>query len=141
MLFDTDEDSFICCLQWSQDQQHAIYLKGEKSRAAGPDWAGGPAAILSSGLEGGSTTTILPISNLEELVGFLWLPDGRLIYTFRDYLHRKGSLWELRTDPHTGKPIRKSSLVTEWDGFGAFGLSATSDLWPEPPADLAPPSA
>jgi DNA-binding winged helix-turn-helix (wHTH) protein/Tol biopolymer transport system component len=127
MVFDTDEDSFICCLQLSQDQQHAIYLKGDKSRAAGPDWAGGPAAILSSGLEGGSTTTILPISNLEELVGFLWLPDGRLIYTFRDYLHRKGSLWELRTDPHTGKPIRKSSLVTEWDGFGAFGLSATSD--------------
>lgn len=126
-LFSAEEHTFICCLQWSRDQQRAIYLKGDKSRAAIPDLAGGPGAILSSRLEGGSTTTILPISNLEELVGFCWLAGGRLIFTLRDYQQRSGSLWELRTDADTGKPIGKPRAMIKFDGFAGYGLSATSD--------------
>jgi hypothetical protein len=126
-LFETDSSSFICCLQWSQDQRHAIYLKGDSSRAAPADLAGGYGAILSGDLKGGATTAILPISNLEQLWGFLWLPDGRLIYSLRNPPHGNGSLWVLQIDPHEGKPVGKPRLVSKFDTSAAFGLSATSD--------------
>lgn len=117
-LFATEPDSFICCLQWSQNQQHVIYLKGDQSGRHG--------AILSSSLEGGPITTILPISNLAEMTDFLWLADGRLIYAFLSAEHRNSSLWELRTDGR-GKPIAKPKAMTKFDEFAAYGLSATSD--------------
>jgi len=117
-LFDTEPDSFICCLQWSQNQQRVIYLKGDQTGRRG--------AILSSSLEGGPTTTILAIPNLAEMTDFLWLADGRLIYSFIGAERRDSSLWELRTDAY-GKPIGEPKAMTKFDGFGAYGLSVTSD--------------
>lgn len=118
-LLSADGDSFICCLRWSRDQQEVIYLKG--------DLAGGPGAILSGDLSGASSTTVLPIPNIEDLLGFLWLPDGHLIYSLRDYEHRSGSLWEMEATPGKGRTLGKPWLVRQLNMFAAYGLSATSN--------------
>jgi len=118
-LLSADGDSFICCLQWSRDQQQVVYLKG--------DLAGGPGAILRADLSGASSTTVLPVPNTGDLLGFLWLPDGRLIYSLRDYEHRSGSLWEMQTTLGTGRPLGEPWLVSRFNMFTGYGLSATSN--------------
>jgi len=125
-LLSTDSDTFICCLQWSRNQQRVIYLKGDKSPVT-PEIFGGPGTILSGDLSGASTTTVLPIPNIGDLLGFLWLPDGRLIYSLRDYEHRSGSLWEMQTTLGTGRPLGNPWLAGKFNMFAAYGLSATSN--------------
>ena len=116
-LYDTDADTVLGGLYWSQDGQRTIYGKFGKSSAA----------ILSRDLEGGPPTTVFSTSN-PDMGDYVWLPDGRLIYSLPEQQDwKRDNYWELRVDPHTGKPAGKPRRLTNWDGFRVFGTSATAD--------------
>jgi Tol biopolymer transport system component len=59
------------------------------------------------------------------------LPDGRFIYSLvADAWWNQGgtSLWEVRTDPHTGRPDGKPRRIYEWEhGVSLSGMSVTAD--------------
>ena len=85
-------------------------------------------AIVSRDLRGALPTTILPIPNLDDVVDFNWLADGRLVYIRREDEQRGGdNFWELRIDSNTGNPIGNPRRITNWGGYHSWGLSATAD--------------
>jgi eukaryotic-like serine/threonine-protein kinase len=117
-LYEADGDNAIGGLEWSQDGQRTIYFSADKTRGA----------LLSRDLKGGPPRTILPVANAEDLGDFIWLADGRLVYTLVDEQRGEQILWALRIDPHTGKPLGNPQHITNWDlRDHSWGLSATAD--------------
>jgi len=57
------------------------------------------------------------------------LPDGRFIYSHLEsgYESSFANLWEIRTDPSTGRATGKPRRITNWTGVQIGGLSATAD--------------
>src|SRR4029077_2770003 len=77
-------------------------------------------------------TTILSPSEAEGLKDYVWLPDGRLIYTSREATTISAgdatcNFWQLRIDASTGKRTEKPSRLTSWPGFCNSALSVTAD--------------
>ena len=109
-LYDTDEGSTVSGPVWSPDGRLIIYTEGNL----------GGSSLISRDLKGGSTTTLFPSSTAELIFDYLWLPDGRLIYSLMEP-HTPGSdtcnLWEMRLDNRTGKPIDKPRQLTSWSEF------------------------
>ena len=58
-----------------------------------------------------------------------WISPGRFIYSrwSEPGSGLAANLWELKVDEQTGKPIGKPQRLTDWSGFGVWGLSATAD--------------
>jgi Tol biopolymer transport system component len=121
-LFGPDQESSIVQINWSPNTKRVIYQKTDDSGNT----------ILSRDLEGGFPTTILSPSEAEGLRDYVWLPDGRLIYTSREATTISAgdttcNFWQLRIDASTGKRIEKPSRLTSWPGFCNSALSATAD--------------
>lgn len=117
-LYDTDGDTAISNLQWSRDGQRTIYLKRGRSHSA----------LISRDLNGGPPTTVLSISNPDELKDFIWLRDGRLIYAIsEDQEINSCNYWQFKIDTGTGEPIGRPRRVTNWSGFCLYRASATAD--------------
>lgn len=55
----------------------------------------------------------------EDLMGALWLPDGRLFYVLQESGSNENTCnyWERRIDTRTGQPAEKPRRVTSWAGF------------------------
>jgi Tol biopolymer transport system component len=73
---------------------------------------------------------VLPTSAIDFSADYLWLPDGRLIYT----VNEPGALgqtttnyWQMRLDASTGEPLEKPRRLTNWAGFRITYSSATTD--------------
>ncbi len=67
-------------------------------------------SLESFDLESGQSLTLVPPSQGNEVWnGFLVLPDGRTLYGLR-------SLWEVTTDPRTGRPTSQPHRVSQWSG-------------------------
>jgi eukaryotic-like serine/threonine-protein kinase len=118
-LYDTPGDTAAFAgLNWSPDGKRVIYFKfGESS-----------GELLSRALKGGPATTLVPFSNQEELIDFVSLPDGRVIYArVEDLGSRSCNFWELRIDPRSGQPVEKPRPITNWTGFCVGGPSVTAD--------------
>jgi len=121
-LFGPDQESSIVQINWSPNAKRVIYQRTDNSGNT----------ILSRDLEGGFPTTILSPSEAEGLKDYVWLPDGRLIYTSREATTISAgdttcNFWQLRIDTNTGKRTEKPSRLTSWPGFCNTALSATAD--------------
>jgi serine/threonine protein kinase/DNA-binding winged helix-turn-helix (wHTH) protein/dipeptidyl aminopeptidase/acylaminoacyl peptidase len=121
-LFGPDQESSIVQINWSPNTKRVIYQKTDDSGNT----------ILSRDLEGGFPTTILSPSEAEGLKDYIWLPDGRLIYTSGEATTISAgdttcNFWQLRIDASTGKRIEKPSRLTNWPGFCNSALSVTAD--------------
>jgi Tol biopolymer transport system component len=60
----------------------------------------------------------------------VWLPDGRIIYSRLEsarYESGFANLWEIRTDPRTGRATSKPRRITSWTGVQIGGLRVTAD--------------
>ena len=55
----------------------------------------------------------------EEMKEFLWLPQGRILYTAcRPDIHGFScNYWEMRVNPDTGEPLGGQRPLTQWAGF------------------------
>jgi serine/threonine protein kinase len=118
-LYDTDENSMICCLDWSPDGRWALY---EKMDEAGP-------GLFSRDLKGGPPIAILPPLEAKRVFDYLWLPDGRVIYALLEPSYEGGTCnyWQIRIDPRNGAPVEKPRRLTNWAGFCVTDTSVTSD--------------
>ena len=121
-LFGPDQESSIVQINWSPNAKRVIYQKTDNSGNT----------ILSRDLEGNFPTTILSPSEAEGLKDYVWLRDGRLIYTSAESTAISAgdttcNFWQLRIDASTGKRTEKPSRLTSWPGFCNSALSATAD--------------
>ena len=59
----------------------------------------------------------------------VFLPDGRIIYSRLESGFESNfvNLWEIRTDPRTGRAISKPRRITSWTGVQIGSLRATAD--------------
>jgi eukaryotic-like serine/threonine-protein kinase len=104
---------------WAPDGQRLAYSKV----LAG---SGFVSAIESVSLKGGPPTRVVSSPKLQ---GFCWLPDGRIVYSLRQYaqLGADSDLWEVRTVTQTGEPTGHPRQLTNWPGFSFSGFTVTAD--------------
>jgi eukaryotic-like serine/threonine-protein kinase len=102
--------------EWSPDGRRVAYLNFGTS-----DWD-----IENRDLDGGAAVTMLSDARLRD---FLWLPDGRVLYSFAEPPPNDGSCnyWEARADTRTGKAFTTLKRLTAWAGFCMNWMSATVD--------------
>jgi Tol biopolymer transport system component len=70
-----------------------------------------------------STTTVLSNPQLGE---FLWLPEGRILYSVTDIDGKSQNLWAMNVSKK-GIPKSEPNQLTSWAGFFVGALSATAD--------------
>ena len=110
VLFHAPEDTAIGGLNWSRDGQRVIYF--ELGASFGQ--------LVSRDLRAGHPISLLQYPGWMSLTDFVWLPEGRLIYT------REGNLWSLGID-ESGKAMDKPRQLTHWPGTWIGETSVTSD--------------
>jgi eukaryotic-like serine/threonine-protein kinase len=118
-LFETDEDSSIVGLTWSSDGKRVLYVKTDQSGDT----------LLSRDLQSGPPTAILGPDEMKRVEEFVWLTDGRLLYSVADPESFPSScnFWEMQLDGHAGTPIGKPRQLTNWTGFCMSSMSVTAD--------------
>ena len=121
----SDSLSGIC---WSPTGQQFAYIVSRRQPAGTAN-----TLIETRDVQGAHQPTVL-ISNENVVTSFTkaplwWLPDGRLIYSLvgSNANQRESDLWALTVDPATGKPRREPEQLTNWAGFEAADISASSD--------------
>ena len=93
--------------------------------------SGSGARIATVSLNGGSPTTVSSdplLANTD--VGaesMLWMRDGRIVLPLSKS-STKGDLYEVVTDPQTGKSDGKAVAITDWDRQFVLAMSASTDL-------------
>ena len=119
-VYQTDENSNLQTVEWSPDGQRLAYWKehrtGDKLEVS----------IETQDLTGGPSTTLISDPRLWQ---FVWLRDGRLIYSLSepDINQASCNFWALRIDTRTGRPAGTPAQFTNWAGFCTGDLSATRD--------------
>src|SRR5579864_517635 len=73
-LYDAEENCAICCVNWSATGRRIIYIRTDRSGDA----------LVSRDLQGGPVTKIFSSSELARVIEFLWMPDGRLLYSMAE---------------------------------------------------------
>jgi len=119
-LLEVDENSEINTVQWSPDGRWLGYIKESQY---GPRHE---VVLETMDLRTGSSRGVL--SN-EEMREFLWLPQGRIIYTLgnTDIHGFSCNYWEARINPDTGALQGQPRQLTQWAGFSIANTSATAD--------------
>ena len=117
-VFETSEERMIAVLRWSQDGRHVIYGDCDKDICT----------ILSREL---TSSPPIEVSSgpAEQVISFLWLGDGRLLYIVPEPGPSVANcnLWQQRVDPRNGHPSDRPARLTNWAGFCLDSLSATVD--------------
>jgi len=119
-LYETGENSAICCVQFSPTGESVAYVTTDDSGDT----------LVSRKLNGGPVTTLLPTSVTNGTTDSLWLPDGRLIYSLREPQAVGSSscnYWVMRVDARTGVPSEKPRRLTNWGGSCMDSTSVTAD--------------
>jgi hypothetical protein len=106
-------------LRWSRDGQWMAYLK--KRMGTEDD-----VAIETRSRTGGPPTLVVSGPRLENLD---WAPDARIIYqTTEPYPDEASSnLWEIRTDPRTGRAEGGPRRITNWAGVSFHDFNVAAD--------------
>ena len=119
-LYETDEKSSICCVNWSADGRRIVYVRTDEAGQT----------FFSRDLKGGPISTILTPAVSKTVRDFLWLPDGRFLYSAEEpdsYLGASCNFWTLRIDPNSGQPIGRPQQLTNWSRSCLNTLSVTAD--------------
>jgi serine/threonine protein kinase/Tol biopolymer transport system component len=106
--------------QWSADGKRILYA----SLRTIPEKGKSEQLIQTRDLKGDFPTTILSNPTLGD---FVWLPDGRLIYSATEVDGKSDNLWEDDIDLGSGKIRGEPRRLTNWVGSFLSGFSATSD--------------
>jgi Tol biopolymer transport system component len=106
---------------WSPDERWIAYLKFKPGPNTYEVW------IELFNLEQGTKMVVLSDPHLEAW-GFLWLPDGRLVYALDEPLPSQNSsnFWAARIHLSTSRFVGTPARITSGDGF-AVKPSVTAD--------------
>jgi eukaryotic-like serine/threonine-protein kinase len=115
-LWETDANSGFVTLRWSPDGQRLAYVELRRN------------AIEMRDVKGGPAKTVLSLAG-QDMHDFLWLPDGRMLYSFGESGHNANTCnyWAFRPDPRTGEPMERPTRVTNWAGACVDFGSMTAD--------------
>ncbi len=119
-LYEADENGALCCVNWSRDRTRTIYIKTDQSGDT----------IVSRDLKGGLAVTIIPPAEMKRVKDFLWLADGRLLYSAEEPdsgFNGHCNFWTMRIDPGTGQPVEKPKRLTNWTESCMNTMSETAD--------------
>jgi eukaryotic-like serine/threonine-protein kinase len=121
-IFENKDNLALGGLQWSPDGQRVIYAMDLKD---------GKQTTMGGDLKGGPVTTIHAPFDERSAAEYLWLSDGRMVYTTWDppagFNSGTCNLWQIRLDPRTFEFIGKPQRVSNLAAVCASDLSATSD--------------
>ncbi len=116
-----DENKQYAALAWSPTGERLAYIGRES-------WVGGNIETVS--LNGGPPTLVIADPQLanSDGPGLLWARDGRIIFVSGQVLAANSeNLWEIMTDPGTGKPLGRAMKITDWDGVSFYSPSVSRD--------------
>jgi Tol biopolymer transport system component len=105
---------------WSPDGQRVAYKRYHASGVS----------IESRNLKGEQLTIICFFDpRVQPTMGFWWFPNGRMVYIASEPEPnwRDSSLWEIRVDPKTGRPLSPARRTKSWAGINLAVLNGTSD--------------
>ncbi len=112
----------FAALAWFPTGKRLAYIK---PRSVGSEIGG---SIETVALAGGAPNLVTSDSALVSSVGnapLLWLRDGRLIFSMAEQLGSSDTnLWDIMTDPQSGKASGKPAKITNW--YGVYALSASA---------------
>jgi len=103
---------------WSPDGRRIAYLRyGKTASLEICDLTSNQPTSVSSGPVTGDPT------------GLWWFPDERLMLAASEPgpNQRDSSLWELRIDTKTGRPLRPPKRIVKWPGIDAAVMNGTTD--------------
>jgi serine/threonine protein kinase/dipeptidyl aminopeptidase/acylaminoacyl peptidase len=117
-LYESGQNSSMMGAQWTSDGRRLGYLTIDKSEIA----------VQTRDLQGGPATKALPHAG-DSLTSYLWLPDGRMIYSVAERTSNEYACnyWEIRIDNQTGKVVENPRRITNWNGFCMDVESVTAD--------------
>jgi eukaryotic-like serine/threonine-protein kinase len=122
----TGENATYNDLAWSPTGQRLGY-----TRAASQ--TGGSIETVS--LDGGPPSVVISDPQLYEGdgPGLVWARDGHMIFVkwearfapYDGWMYKGDNLWEIMTDPQTGKPSGSATKITNWDGAVTWSLTVS----------------
>ncbi len=121
-LFATEGNLFFNNVLWSPDGRRIAYLKVDKSGTA--------IGIYSRGLNDEPPREIVRALATAPLLGFLWLPDGRIVYDLTESGAEPPSSclhWQIHVDQRSGLPIGRPKRMANWFPDCPNYTSLTSD--------------
>jgi Tol biopolymer transport system component len=106
--------------QWSPDGKRLAY-----EIVGAPDVQNKQEQLIQTrDLTGQSLTTV--VSN-PRLGTYIWLPDGRTLYSVADEDFQSDHLWQIEVNPKSGVPRGRPTQLTHWAGFFIVDFNATTD--------------
>jgi serine/threonine protein kinase/Tol biopolymer transport system component len=110
-------------LAWSPTALRLAYIR----RVGEGNETGIRRSIETLSLDGGSPSVVL--SDPRRKNSLLWARDGRMIFVWYEgaWGNAGANIWEIMTDPATGKPAGRATRVTNWDGVALLSATATQD--------------
>jgi len=117
-LYGRKDNNFMMDAKWAPDGQRMVYTKIDQSGAT----------LESRDLKGGPPTKTLFFAD-NSLGGYVWLPDGRLLYHVMEHSENEYTCnyWAVRIDKRTGAMVDRPTRVTNWTGFCMGDDSVTAD--------------
>jgi len=119
-LYETDENSAICCVSWSKNNSRIIYIRTDQSGDT----------FLSRDLKGGTAVPLLAPPETKRIRDYIWLEDGRFLYSVEEPVSHLGqtcNFWTMRVDPQSGEIVEPSKRLTMWTEGCMTVLSASRD--------------
>jgi serine/threonine protein kinase/dipeptidyl aminopeptidase/acylaminoacyl peptidase len=120
----TSENERVGALAWSPSGQRLAYTK---PKAVLYNFGG---SIETVAMDGGSPSPVLSDPHLDagSYTILRWARDGRLIFALEDSAEGSNiNLWEIPTDPRTGKTTGKPAKITNWFGVSPLAASVSGD--------------
>jgi eukaryotic-like serine/threonine-protein kinase len=124
-VFSSEHDRCMAPI-WSPTGQRIAFIKPQ---SMGGRFGG---SIETIALDGGAPSTVLSDAGLLASGSIanrlLWLRDGRLIFTKSERRKLEDSnLWQVMTNPQTGRVSGQTEKITNWSGVAPILLSASKD--------------
>jgi len=119
---ETNEGSAIGGFGWSPDGKRYVYVLTDSSGDT----------LFSRDTRGGLPVTLFRPSELAGTTDFVWLYDGRLVYSIKEPESQGNSgsacnYWTMRLDLATGKHIEEPRRLTNWPNFCVYSGSVTNN--------------
>jgi len=117
-FYEAKEGTGTECRDWSPDGKHYLYVSSDESGDTG----------LSQSVEGRLPVTLFGPSEMSKINDFVWLHDGRLVYSLPEPTNRNVcNYWTMRLDLATGRRLEEPRRLTNWPNFCVFSGSVTRD--------------
>src|SRR5215469_5854060 len=117
-ILDFNENEGVRSFRWLPDERRVAYIRSDVTGDT----------LLSSELEGKFVATLLPISAMDRVRDFVFLPDGQMLYSGQEVAGTNTcNYWRLQIDQRTGKAVGEPHQMTSWAGFCEMSASVTEN--------------